>query len=305
MNTAREVLDRLRGTSPALDFPPASPTDLGSSFKIDPGQGLRPANDPATAVPPPMNYQTALTYVAQVANADPVMMDMLVRAVGVEQLRAATKPRPSLKPFPSADLGTAEMSIWDNAPFGAAKKLGNSRDPGARFAVSLKATVRGHRKPLTGVPDFSCTADLYDAKRFSAKLRQRWKDVKGVELDLINDEIMPRAVANDMLIGRCFYAARKNQGGGKHFFKGHYVLVEKACLMSRELPRAFMVTPIGTTMLPMFDKLDGTQKPFPVVSKIAKDGTERKSVVVLQSRSSDLASLTKTWATGAATSTPA
>ena len=211
----------------------------------------------------------------------------------------------SLKPFP-IDPGTVEASIWDNQPNGKATKVegDSSRDRPARYALSLRACAAGHKTPLTTkAPDFTANVgDLFTAQEVRNRLRRAWKGMDEAEANFLKSVLLPKAEANGMLVARLCYKRSAKAGGGTHWHPYHYAMVSEGELAERAVTGIALI--IGAdpraVFLPPCSSLDGAGKPFQQTTKTTKSGSVKVSVVVGQSRATDLTSAKmRAWATGA------
>jgi hypothetical protein len=242
------------------------------------------------------------------------MLDHIEKAIdadsalaGVFQARFTKRfkdaPMPvSLKAFP-AHPGTVELSIWDNQPHGQRTKAegDNSRERPARYAVSVRASVAGHRTPLTTKqPDFYANVgDLFTADQIRARLKRAWKAMDPEEMRFLVEQVLPGAEAKGLLIARLCVKRSAKAGGGTHWHPYHYALISAAEIEARTVEAIMLVTgPDSACLLPACSTLDGAGKPFKMTTKETRSGP-RHSTVVGQSRATDLQSTKmQTWATG-------
>lgn len=256
---------------------------------------------PAEAATAPLTFGQMLDRIEQQLDADPALQGVFLARFGhrLEKVEAA---KVNLAPFPS-DPGTVELSIWDNEPHGKRVKVegDKSRDKPARYAIDMRACARGHSKPLTTkMPDFRANVgDLFTGDQVRARLKKAWKGIDPVEAQFIHDTILPYADAG-YLVARLCYKRSKLNGGGTHWHPYHYAMVNEQELLDRAVERVAIITsPTTGITLPACSTLDAKGKPFVVKTKTTASGANRDSVVVAQSRATDLTSAgMKTWATG-------
>lgn len=209
-----------------------------------------------------------------------------------------------LAPFPS-DFGTVECSIWDNQPRGKRVKVegDKSRDRPARFALIIKASVAGEKKPLTTKSHafHANSCDLFTPDQMRERLRTTWKSMDTAEKAYLVDEVLPLAEAG-YLVARLFLKTTGKGKSGTHCHDYHYALVNEQQLLDGDVAGVLLLTPSGAVRLPPCSKLDGAGKPFEMLRKQTKSGSERLSIVIGQSRATDLTSeKMRAWSTGEVT----
>ena len=258
--------------------------------------------NPVDAAPARMSFGAMLDQIERAIDADRALEGVFLARFGARFSSAPAKV--SLAPFP-IDPGTVLASIWDNQPNGKAAKIDGdkSRDRPARYALSITASTRGHRTPLTTKnPDFVANVgDLFAPQEVRDRLRRAWKSIDEAEADFIKTVLLPRAEAGGMLIARLCYKRAAKAGGGTHWHPYHYAMIKADELEARAVSGIGLI--IGADprviFLPRCSTLDSKGQPFKQTTKATKSGGVKVSGVVLQSRATDLTSdAMKAWATG-------
>ena len=271
-------------------------------FGFSPDDGERYARhvnrfNTATDIPPPLRraeigFGEMLDRIERSIDADPALMTIFANRFA-SRLVVAEEAKVSLDPFP-IDPGTVLLAIWDNQPHGKRVKLDgdNSRDKPARYALDIRATVKGHAKPLTTkTPDFRANVgDLFTPDQIRARIKRAWKGIDLAEAAFLTDGVLPIADEGGYLVARLCLKRAAKQGGGTHWHPFHYALVSSDELEARAVSGVLLLAGQDRAyMLPRCETLDSTGK---------RSGA-RTSVVIGQSRATDLTSSgMRAWATG-------
>lgn len=257
--------------------------------------------DLPTSAVPELGFGGMLDRIEKMMDADPAL-HRLFAARFADRFAKIEQTKVSLAPFPT-NLGTVELSVWDNQPHGRRVKVegDKSRDKPARYAIDVRACSAGHAKPLTTkTPDFRANVgDLFTSDQVRARIKRAWKGIDPAEAAFLTEQVLPIA-DHGYLVARLCYKRSKLAGGGTHWHAFHYALVSEQQVINREIEAVVIITPTGSITLPRCSTLDAKGKPFPMKTKTTASGSNRDSVVIGQSRATDLASAgMKSWATGA------
>lgn len=282
---------------------PSEPIDMIARLRRRGGsEAAEVLPSPIEAPAASLGFTAMLDHIERAISADSALEGVFMARFAARFQDAPAKV--SLKPFP-IDPGTIEASIWDNQPNGKVAKVegDSSRDRPARYALSLRACVAGHKTPLTTkTPDFMANVgDLFTGQEVRNRLRRAWKGMDETEASFLKNVLLPKAEASGMLVARLCYKRSAKAGGGTHWHPYHYAMVSEAELADRAVTGIALI--IGAdpraVFLPPCSSLDGAGKPFQQTTKTTKSGSVKVSVVVGQSRATDLTSAKMTaWATG-------
>jgi hypothetical protein len=262
-------------------------------------RSVNPNIDTPTPIKNPATFSEMLDRIEHRIDSDPLLRSIFLARFGHMIQNETVKV--SLEPFP-AEVGTLELSIWDNQPKGKRTKIegDKSRDKPARYAIDIRACSKGHTTPLTTKsPTFRANVgDLFTPDQIKARLKRAWKGIDPQEAEFLLNTVLPQAEGN--LVARLCLKRSKACGGGTHWHPFHYALVSEQELIDREISRIMLITgEDSAVMLPRCSTLDATGKAFPLKVKTTASG-ERESIVVAQCRVTDLETpKMRSWATGA------
>ena len=292
MSNAREVLDRLRGHTGAIS-PVAgiAPTfALEALWEAPKGSGEA------------MSLGTMLDRIEAMAKSDPALASVV--RTRLAPIFAEAPSVVVLDSFP-LDPGTVEASIWDNQPFGKAPKIegSNGRERPARYAISLWAMKAGNATPFTSkTRDFLANVgDLFTPDQVRARIKAIWKGLDPEEANFVNERILPLADANGLLVARLCVKRSAKAGGGTHWHPYHYAMVSADELARRSVSGIALYAGKARPLigLPPCSTVNGKGDAFEVATKTTKSGNARSSLVIGQSRATDLTSRKmRAWKTG-------